>query len=623
MKGIIGIVGGIKSNELERMSRCLSHRGQATLKTNDVFSIGQLSTCWGATLFYQDGISVISDARIDNQAEILEKIGLAATLKMSENELIFRAYSKLSINFVDCLAGDYSIFIVDEIRQKVFLIRDHLGVRPLYYSFRKGEFMAFASEPKALLLLDDVSSEPNEEKLEEYLQWPTDHRIYPKTTFFKDIFAVLPATVLEIDMDLHQSKETFYWKIDPEQFSHLNTESLLIEEYRKRFERAVSRRLQSLTGVQVSGGLDSSSVYKVAERYLPTENLFSVHFYPKVEEADEREYTLEVVQNNLPNHHQIERSVVSRVSIEQVQMHIDRPDLSTIPMCAKILPELIEFKRKGVATILTGHEGDTVVDTGLFYLFSLIFNLKFKAFEETIGGDRKTTRVRRVYLVKRAFHKKYAEGGLSAVVQLLVAVVHHQTVSFVDLMRIMTSFGLGVIKKMIFRKKTKAPAQLTNYVPETLTGDMREHFSRICCAGIIDANEILNLAGAAFGIEYAHPFLDKDFIELSLMVPGRMRISPQAMTRYHFRQAMTGILPEKVRLRQSKVLFAKPIWLILADMTNACMEENDLDAVTKEKLALIKKGLQNMNHQNFDFDKIRKFQRQLFLQMWKNQLQSH
>ncbi len=603
---------------MDRMAHRLLHRGKAVLANGDAFSIGQLSTSPGATPFHRNGIRVVSDARIDNQKEILETIGHTGHPEMSPNELIFMAYSKLGIAFAAHLAGDYSIAIVDENLGKLFLIRDHMGVRPLYYSFKQGQYLAFASEPKALLSLDFVSSARNPEKIQEYLQWPSDFRPYKKATFFQDIFSVIPATVLAADMDLHTTEETYYWKIDPNRFRHLTTESLLIAEYQKRFEIAVCRRLQPLTGFHVSGGLDSSAGYKSAEKFLPNDSRYSVHFYPGTPEADERAYAHEIIRDNQENHLQIERHSDPLAGIRQSNELIDWPDLSTIPTGTKILPELTFFKSKKVTVVLTGHEGDTVVDAGYAYLLSLIVNLKLGEFDALMGCDTKSSKAKKIYFIKKAVLYSYTTQGLASALKFFGKLLVHKAISVADSIRIVTSSGLG----LLLRSKRKATnvSLHSKYRPSSLTGTKLEHFSRITSAGIIDINETLNLSGAAFGIEYAHPFLDRDFIELSMFIPEKMRTGPNGLPRYHFRQAMMGIVPEKVRLRESKVNFNKPIWLNLLDTVNACLMDNGFNQKTKAELVGIKRDLQAIDAQNPPFSKIKKIQRRLFLEIWKNQL---
>ncbi|WP_228713595.1 asparagine synthase-related protein [Arundinibacter roseus] len=599
------------------MGRKLAHRGGTELYICPAFKLGQHSSNSDYRIFSKNGITIVSDARIDNQAEILEKIGLSASLILPENELIYQAYLKLSTGFIENLTGDFSIVLVDETKRKVLLIRDHMGIRPLYYSFKKKEFLAIASEPKALLSLDFIPEITNQEKCNEYLQWPTDSRPYSKTTFFEGIYSVIPATFLEFDLDLSSFEETFYWKINHKKFSHLTSKTVLIKEYRRVFEQAVRRRLQLKTGAHVSGGLDSSSVYKIAELNMLKKNLFSVHFYPDSDQADERDYARTIIQSNQENHFQIDRRVDSIPRILKIQESIDRPDPSTIPTSIKILPELCYFKEKGVTVVLTGHEGDTVVDTGISHIYSLLKNSEFENFKEKLGGTQPTNLDKRIFYITRALAAKYSENGLTAAFKFLWEIISHNCISVGELVRIVKFSHLIRLLARFSGKNQQENHPKSSYCPPGLSIEMQQHFRRIHSAGILEMNETFNLAGAAFGIEYAHPFLDKDFIELSLHIPGNLRIGPLGIRRYNFREAMTGVLPENVRLRQAKISFNQPIWQNLTEMVNSYLLDETLDIGLREKLETIHKELSKMDRVNPDFSLTKKYQREVFLMLWE------
>ncbi len=623
MKGIIGIVGDIEITALDGMRQSLSHRGTALLQIGENYGLGQLNTCSEQPPFTKFEVIVISDSRIDNMSQICEMAEISAgRTGISTNELILAAYSKLGIGFAEFLIGDFSIAILDKQLKKIFLIRDHLGIRPLYYTFKQGKHLAFASEPKALLTLSATSKALNRDKLNEYLQWPTDFRAYRKETFYETIFSVIPATVLEIDLDLSDSRETFYWKINPDKYSHLTSETLITQACLKVFERAVDRRLQNVNGIHVSGGLDSSSVYKMAEKLADHRKLFTIHFYPDHPDSDERKYAQTIIPDNRKNHIEICRTSIPISEFRAVDSYIDRPDSSTIPTATKTLPELKYFKTKGVTVVLTGHDGDTVIGTGTSYFINLICELRFEKFKEYFTHDTLALKLVMPFYLKLALAKKQKDEGLFSALKLLSYALLQQFISYRDLIKLMNSFFKRQLKKIFLsinppEKQVSAPP----YVPENLDGTMREHFSRIYCSGIMEMNEILNLTGAAWGIEYAHPFLDKDFIELSLMVPEKMRVGPEGLNRYFFREAMKGVLPEEVRLRQSKTVFNLPITLNLISMIDAYLMEAECAHASQnywmKAQITLRKALGN---RSASFKIAKKFQRILLARIWQNKV---
>ncbi|WP_025762539.1 asparagine synthase-related protein [Dyadobacter tibetensis] len=625
MKGIIGTIGAVEVSELQKMGISLAHRGSPRIQACENYSLGQLDTCHTVSPFHKLDITVISDSRIDNKSQLCKMAGINTPYtEISANELIFTAYSKLGIAFAEHLIGDFTIAIVDERIKKVFLIRDHMGVRPLYYFFEEGKFLVFASEAKALLTLSIASKGINRAKLEEYLHWPTDFRAYGKETYYEGICAVIPATILSFDLDLSTCEEIFYWRIDPNRFAYLTNTSLIIEACQKLFEQAVNRRLQNLNGVHVSGGLDSSSVYKVAEKLARHRQLFTVHFFPDHPDSDEREFAEHAVPKNPENHYEIRRNTAPISDFVDVQSYIERPDPSTIPTATKVLPELKYFKRKGVSVILTGHDGDTVIDTGGSYLIKLITESKFRKFNEYFSKNTEALQTIKTVLLKLALKKKYNQEGLFSFLKLLTAAASQQFISFQELITLGLSYVKGPLKNKLFRRNTNRINRINKrYIPHNLEESVQDHFSRIYSGGMIEINEILNLSGAAFGIEYAHPFLDKDFIELSLALPETMRLGPEGMNRYYFREAMKGTLPEPIRLRKSKSLFNVAIALNLISMIDTYLDDGACDLESKDQFIRGRRAIQNTLHDPRSCFRItKKFQRALLASIWKTEIET-
>lgn len=611
------MVGQTSPEALLTMGALLAHRGNLTTKTGPAGSIGQLSTIATETLFQQAGITVCADARIDNLADVCQQLGLSSTQTHTTSAFIAAAYTAVGIRFVSLLSGDFAIAILDENRRKLYLIRDHLGVRPLFYTYSPNQYLVFASEPKALLALDFVPTALNPSVCAQYLEWPTDFRSYRSATIHQAIQSVVPATFLEIDLALPATKETFYWQIDPEPFQKLTTETAIVQECVKRFEQAVWRRLQSVSGVHVSGGVDSSSVYAMAERLVPKEELFSMHYYPGHESTDERAYADAVIGADRSRHFQLEKAFASLNEIRQVHGYLDRPDPSTVLTALKIQSELTFFSQQGVKTILTGHDGDTVLDTGIDYLTSLMAELNLATLNPLLSNQTARAATQRSYYAKEAFRQKYQQAGVLSALRFARSAYRRQVISGKAFVRFGASLAWQKIRSI--GKATTTPAPHLSYVPANLPPFIQAHFRRIYSGGIMENNELFNLCGAAFGIEYAHPFLDKDFVEFCLFVPPAMRPGPNGLNRFFFRKAMTGILPETVRLRATKVHFSKPIWTNLLHLVDACLQQLEQTTLSRQQLMQLKTALERLDSAQPPFAKTKYIQRALLFGLWKKQ----
>src|SRR5882724_873063 len=134
----------------------------------------------------------------------------------SDTEVILRAYEAFGEDCVQHLRGMFAFAIWDEGRQRLFLARDRLGIKPLYYAVTEDEIL-FGSEIKAILAADGVHPELNRAILPEFL---ATRFIAGSETFFRGVYKLLPGCVLTWTPagGLHQRR---YWQLpsqlgDPE-----------------------------------------------------------------------------------------------------------------------------------------------------------------------------------------------------------------------------------------------------------------------------------------------------------------------------------------------------------------------------------------------------------------------
>ena len=225
------------------------------------------------------GCSITADVRIDNRLELYQKIGSTEKLfsdELTDPELILWAYQKWGEDCPKYIIGDYAFVIFDSIKQKMFCTRDHIGTRPLYYYYKKGEVFAFASEIKALLGLDFVSHEFDEQELAAYLGKTADFRPFRGHTIYKDIKSTRPAYTLSVGADA--LVQNYYWDIDFSRYDKLKTDEDFIAEFRKTFIEAVRCRVDTSynVGSHLSGGLDSTSVSCIARDFFKQEQKNSI-----------------------------------------------------------------------------------------------------------------------------------------------------------------------------------------------------------------------------------------------------------------------------------------------------------------------------------------------------------
>ena len=202
----------------------------------------------------------------------------------SDTEVIVHAYEEYGEDCLSKLNGMFSFAIWDSKKKKLFLARDRMGVKPLFYCFVNNQLL-FSSEIKSLLQFDDVKRELNYEALS---QFTTYAYTVDGQTLFKNINELLPGHKLIYFSDTKKFTISQYWNLSLHQ--HNDSEDVILAKLEKLFEQSVKLRLESDApiGALLSGGLDSSimvaMISKISDEPVKT---FTTGFGHKLDEFDE------------------------------------------------------------------------------------------------------------------------------------------------------------------------------------------------------------------------------------------------------------------------------------------------------------------------------------------------
>jgi len=279
-------------------------------------------------------------------------------VSQSDTEVILHLYREYGLDFPSHLNGQFAIGLWDKREKKLMLVRDRVGICPLYY-FSNSEKFVFASEIKALVPVLPEKLEIDPQSLDAIF---TGWTCVAPATIFKNIFQVNPGTLMIIKD--HDITEKTYWNLEfPTQQDQydLRSESLLVEELRERLLAATKLRLRSdvPVGAYLSGGLDSSVL--VALMHTQTDarlRTFSLGFVDSA--LDETSFQYQVV-NFLGTDHS--RTEVSYAQIAQnlvnTVWHTESPILRTAPVPMGMLSNLAH--QQGYRVVLTGEGADEVM----------------------------------------------------------------------------------------------------------------------------------------------------------------------------------------------------------------------------------------------------------------------
>ncbi|MEE8379131.1 MAG: asparagine synthase-related protein [Gammaproteobacteria bacterium] len=210
-----------------------------------------------------ESLILVMDGRVDNWLELRkELLGHGVMLRnRSDAELVLRSYELWGKNCLPNIDGDFALVIWDVRRQLAFCARDRVGNKPFYYHW-DGKSFVFASELHTILSLPWVKQELNDGMLAEFLACEWYSR---EETFWLGIMRLVAAHRMEIRASgLKQQK---YWSPDFSKTLPYKKDEEFVEHYRVIFADIVKRmsRSQATLSCEVSGGLDSSALFAMAE----------------------------------------------------------------------------------------------------------------------------------------------------------------------------------------------------------------------------------------------------------------------------------------------------------------------------------------------------------------------
>ena len=458
----------------------------------------------------------------------------------SDAALILSSYALHGEGFADRLAGDFALALHDPRRRLLLLVRDALGVRPLYYTRIRNSFL-FASEIKALLAHPGIVARPNDDMLACYASSvrPTDASM----TCFQNIFSLMPAHLARVSPDKFSIRR--YWDFsvtDP----RLNSLEEHAEAFRHYFAQSVRRRLRSSTpvAVSVSGGLDSSSILCVAEtlrRAHPNQAppLLGISYLSaEGSPSDERGFLDDIERLYGLSILRIPPGVPGSLSgCEESVWHIEAPYLDQ--QWDTLHRSLQTVQRLGARVMLAGHWGDQVLFSQS-YLVDLFRQWRWR---ELAAHLRKFSRWM-TDANPRAFYerlgldliKHYAPGAL---------------LPFLRLLRTMhPDWSTAALRRRARRLAFHQPI-LGGHLPtahaRSLYDEARSPHHAFCL-------EWDNKVAAMHGMEMAFPFLDRDLLSFLMSIPGEA-LTCHGVPRGLLREAMRGILPGTIANRTWKADF--------------------------------------------------------------------
>jgi asparagine synthase (glutamine-hydrolysing) len=292
------------------------------------------------------GNVIVLNGEIYNHRALRDSLGPSVDWRgTSDTETLLHGYARWRHGVLDRIKGMFAFAIYDHARGELFLGRDRLGIKPLYYKL-DAHGVRLASEVKALVGAGEAITA---ESISAYLQWgacPERDLLYPN-------IRVLPAGHA---MSIAKQGQRNVWRYWPSRQAFVSSTCEVVRRVRGLVDKAVDEHLLSDVPVAsfLSGGIDSSIVTAIAaqklERKLQT---FSVAF--DLAEFDESPIALEIARRYRTDHHRIELS--EEEGVHSVMEAVDKLDLPSVDAINTYIVSRAVAKH-GVKVALSGLGGD-------------------------------------------------------------------------------------------------------------------------------------------------------------------------------------------------------------------------------------------------------------------------
>lgn len=479
-------------------------------------------------------LAVTSAARLDNRPELFDALDIARDERknLPDSRIILRAWQKWGRDCPRYLIGDYAFVIWDEKEKTLFCARDHIGVKPFYYSLT-ADYFIFASDIKGLLACPEVSDRLDEDFVIASL---ADKRFYlPDRTYFSSIRNLMPGHALTITPEKERLER--YWFPENSKTVYFPTDTDYAENAREILKRAVADRLRTTekVGVHLSGGLDSSSVTVLTARERKRRELSPPEVFSWQPPPDSAESTREHAQINAVCKQENLTPTYCPMNAEDILAILKKDPTREMIHITMSIEHTIQKQaaQRGVRLMLSGWGGDEVLSyDGRGYSAELLLRGRWwRLFREgRKHGSALNFIGRELFLLlfrdRIEGYKKLAARSLKA----------------------------GNFTPSFIRPELKNQVKLFN-IPCRQTS-VRSTLHWLWTHGMLPYRmESWAAHGAALNIAYAYPLTDRRLMEFVIRLPYEQFVKGKWKRRI-MRETMNGTLPDKVCWQPDK---AEPV----------------------------------------------------------------
>ncbi|MFC4872906.1 asparagine synthase (glutamine-hydrolyzing) [Negadavirga shengliensis] len=543
MCGIAGIVrfdgNAPDEGKLRSMMHQIKHRGpddEGVFTENEVglgfvrLSIIDLSADGHQPMVSSDGrYVVVFNGEIFNYVELREELqaeGVSFKTR-TDTEVLLNAFIRWGEDCLEHFNGMWAFVIYDREKKSLFASRDRFGIKPFYYVINEN-FFAFCSEIPPLNGLLEHAPRPNYQSIFDYLAFNRTDQT--EETFFSDIKKLQHGCKLQVKDEKMTISRWYDLKervAAAEGFKHP-------QEFKLLFQSSIALRLRSdvPVGVCLSGGLDSSSIVAILLDNFDKKDLqtFSA-VYGKGEFGDEKEFIDEFHPVLRHMHYTSPNGETLLHDLKEFVKAHGEPIPSTSPYAQY---KVMELAKNNVVVTLDGQGADEAL-AGYHYFFGFFFKDLWR--QAKIGN-----------LANEIYHYLKRHKSLYGIKSFLFFLLPEK------LRTRMRVDEKGYMYKDFVEKYSSTNNIAGNlYGSNSLKNALLDHFEN-------KLEHLLkweDLNSMHYSLEARVPFLDYRLVEKTLASANDWAIR-EGITKFILREAMAGILPEKIRMRNDKMGFGTP-----------------------------------------------------------------
>ena len=466
----------------------------------------------------------------------------------SDTEVIIHLYEEHGTGCLEFLNGQFAFALWDRKKEYLFLARDRVGIRPLFYTVAGGALI-FASEIKSLFMEPRVRREIDPAALGQiFTYWMT----VPPRTVFKDI-RELPAGCF-LTLGTGGPEITRYWDPDFTENRNGRSEGEYAEELKALLIDSTRLQLRAdvPVGAYLSGGIDSSAIAALVHTYTDAPlRTFSVTF--EDDEFDESVHQKRMIEHLGADHTGI-RCVAGDIaaSFPDVLWHTETPVLRTAPAPLFLLSRLV--RKSGYKVVLTGEGADEILAG-----YDIFKEMKVRRFLERDPGS-----AWRPLILKRLYpylanspvkSPRYAQAFFCAENTAYPAPYVSHVPRWSTTEKIQAFFSDDLKNSMPGRGAGELDAFLGGAAKRDDLSQAQYIEMKMLLSGYLLSSQGDRVA-MAHSIEGRYPFLDHRVIEFCCSLPPTLRMRA-LVEKYLLKKSMSGLLPDSV-LSRTKQPYRSP-----------------------------------------------------------------